>query len=434
MSNYYLCLGKVSSIYKALYRFGLVTTMDNINYNTSQELRETNQQNECDNQLYEQLDLAAIKRPFHEPPSAVETNKQKSILINISPALFQVVSQCLMLLLLVTVIIIVGYLLHITSSHNATINRQVEQILTNSSHSKTMNKKLDNIADILSNTTVPTSGVLDDILIAVKELLLMHNLSFDALPTSCERIKKQKPNSTSGYYNTTNGTTIYCNMDTLCGSGGGWTRLAYLNMSDNAQNCPSGFRQYESGGVRACGRPNTTRGNCVSVKFPSNGISYSHVCGRVVGYQWGGTEALRQGHFGIDSFYLDGVSITRGCSRQHIWTLLAGYSENFHKTYNCPCSIGSTQNIPSFIGNHYFCESGNNRSTVQHVFYTSDPLWDGQHCSPNEVNCCSVPGLPWFHRDLGNTSTTDHLELRVCGNWNTAKENTPISFYEIFVK
>ena len=158
MSNYYLCLGKVSSIYRALYRFGLVTTMDNINYNTSQELRETNQQNECDNQLYEQLDLAAIKRPFHEPPSVVETNKQKSILINISPALFQVVSQCLLLLLLVTVIIIVGYLLHITSSHNATINRQVEQILTNSSHSKTMNKKLDNIANILSNTTVPTSA------------------------------------------------------------------------------------------------------------------------------------------------------------------------------------------------------------------------------------------------------------------------------------
>ena len=78
-------------------------------------------------------------------------------------------------------------------------------------------------------------------------------------------------------------------MEELCGSGGGWTRLAYLDMTDSTENCPSGFKLYQSGGVRACGRPTSSGGSCVSVQFPSNGISYSQVCGRVVGYQYGYT-------------------------------------------------------------------------------------------------------------------------------------------------
>ena len=31
----------------------------------------------------------------------------------------------------------------------------------------------------------------------------------------------------------------------MCGSKeGGWTRVAYLNMSDSIQSCPSGFKLY----------------------------------------------------------------------------------------------------------------------------------------------------------------------------------------------
>ena len=73
-------------------------------------------------------------------------------------------------------------------------------------------------------------------------------------------------------------------MDELCGSVGGWTRLAYLDITDSAENCPSGFRLYQSGGVRACGRATSSGGSCTSVQFQPNGISYSQVCGRVVGY------------------------------------------------------------------------------------------------------------------------------------------------------
>ena len=277
------------------------------------------------------------------------------------------------------------------------------------------------------------------------------------LLTSCNVIKKNWPKSLSGYY--TIGSKrgpkyVYCNMEELCGSGGGWTRLAHLDMSDSTENCPSGFRLYQSGGVRACGRATSSGGSCVSVQFPSKGISYSQVCGRVVGYQYESPDAVYPGnyrgetygsvidpsHYDINSYYVDGVSITRGSPRQHVWTLMAALNEasNLHLNgrFNCPCAQGSPQNstLQSFIGNDYFCESGNPTTDGgwQSILYTSDPLWDGKGCGSLEGVCCtSRPSLPWFNKVLG-TTTTDYLELRVCGD--QSDDDAPVSFYELYVK
>uniref|UniRef100_A0A1X7TLU9 Fibrinogen C-terminal domain-containing protein n=1 Tax=Amphimedon queenslandica TaxID=400682 RepID=A0A1X7TLU9_AMPQE len=252
-------------------------------------------------------------------------------------------------------------------------------------------------------------------------------------------LKSRYPSSSSGYYilASTNGSatyTAYCNMGTLCGSGGGWTRLAYLDMTDATQNCPSGFRLYQSGGVRACGR-NSSSGGCVSVKFPSNGISYSQICGRVTGYQYFSPNAFAVGSNNINSYYVDGVSITRGSPRQHIWTLANGLTDTYSNEWICPCSTNSSQTVPSFVGNHYFCESGNNASTWTNILYTSDPLWDGQDCGSLESPCCNVPGIPWFHRNYGSNTTIDYIELRVCASGGaTNDEDSPVSFYEIYVK
>ena len=236
-------------------------------------------------------------------------------------------------------------------------------------------------------------------------------------------------------------------MDELCGSKGGWTRLGYLNMADPSESCPSGFKLYQHGGVRACGRSSSV-GSCVALKLLADDISYSQVCGRVVGYQYASTDAVDStigtgAHNDINSYYVDGVSITRGFSRQHVWTLMAGLHEAsyYHRVndgrYNCPCSQGSTQNstLQSFISNDYFCESGNPATdgTYQSILYTSDPLWDGKGCGSLEGTCCAAPGLPWFHKKLG-TTTTDYIELRVCSDQTTGNEDTPISLYEIYVK
>ena len=350
--------------------------------------------------------------------------------------LFITVVLCLILILLIIILGIVVYDKYATGNNVEFTNTATG---ANSSECETTSdsaQKLINIVNTLSNlqdTSTSTAGVADDILLIAQELLVLHNDS-TALPTSCKQIQEQQPNSPSGYYILVgpNGTfSAYCNMGTLCGSGGGWTRLAYLDMSDATQNCPSGFRLHQSRGVRACGRT-TNGGGCVSVKFPSNGISYSQICGRVTGYQYGTIDAVNTAVV----TGAEGVTISRGPSQQHVWTLMAGYSESRASSGSCPCITGSRVSVPAYIGNNYFCESGNPKnSRPSRILYTSDPLWDGQGCHSRESPCCNVPGIPWFHRDYGSTTTTDYIELRVCGDGgSTNDEDTPVNFYEIYVK
>ncbi len=269
------------------------------------------------------------------------------------------------------------------------------------------------------------------------------------LPKSCAEIEERMPMSRSGLYligtSEKNIKYVYCHMDTLCGSDdGGWTRLAHIDMTDPVESCPGVLRLYHVNGVRACGRPVTGSGSCRSIKFPSNGVRYSQVCGRVRGYQYHTTDAVEpniggvQHHHNINSYYVDGVSVTRGSPRQHVWTLMAGFKEDNsagNGAYTRPCQAGSKQagNIPSFIGDDYYCESGNPATTPSRsVLYTDDPLWDGEKCRRLESNCCH--GLiPWFHKPLG-TTTNDYIEVRVCADQSTGDEDVAIDQIEIYVK
>ena len=108
------------------------------------------------------------------------------------------------------------------------------------------------------------------------------------------------------------------------------------------------------------------------------------MCGRIVGYQYGSSDAISgRKHNNINSHYVDGISLTRGSPRQHIWTFIAGLFDNIQNShYNCPCTNGSTQTVQSFVGNDYFCESGNPDTNWKPIkFYTTDPLWDNKGCS-----------------------------------------------------
>ena len=86
---------------------------------------------------------------------------------------------------------------------------------------------------------------------------------------------------------------IYTLQDTnlyVCGSGP-WYRIAHFNMSDPTQQCPSAWREFNSGGVRACARPITFSGSCPAT-FYATGRQYSKVCGRAIGYQFGSPDAF----------------------------------------------------------------------------------------------------------------------------------------------
>ncbi|XP_019849580.1 PREDICTED: uncharacterized protein LOC109580623 [Amphimedon queenslandica] len=245
-------------------------------------------------------------------------------------------------------------------------------------------------------------------------------------PLSCRQMKKNDPTTRSGtHYVMFRGEYIpvHCNMDVLCDSDDGWTRIVYINAQ---QSCPSGFTLYTSGNTKACGRRSGARdGSCDSTTFSSMGIKYSQVCGFVYAYQYNSPDAYAI-HAGktniqtrIDSAYIDGVSITHGTPRKHIWSLMAAQSEKVTrhtKNYVCPCTAGNAQpKLPSFIGYH-----------------TTDPLWDGKNCRNNEVNCCKA-GMPWFYKNLGYT-TNDDIELRICGDQSQTDEDARVFSGEIYVK
>ena len=132
-------------------------------------------------------------------------------------------------------------------------------------------------------------------------------------------------NAGTGYAN-----LEYCDMTRrCCNSTGGWMRVAHLDMTDTNQHCPSGFRLIISP-KRTCGTPGS---RCVSTTFPLNGIKYSRVCGKIIGYQYYSTDAFDPYYHHqsgtIDSQYVDGVSVTHGQRpRKHIWTFAAALDES----------------------------------------------------------------------------------------------------------
>ena len=259
-------------------------------------------------------------------------------------------------------------------------------------------------------------------------------------PKSCQEVKMKDSSSPSGYYQfTVNGMrfSVYCHMGELCNIPGPWTRLAYLNMTDAQSSCPQALKLYQEGPVRACGRKKGP--GCGSVVFPSHKLRYSKVCGHVLGYQYGTTDAFYKNTNSamneIDDAYVDGVSITRGYPpRKHIWTFAAGLSDKHSLRKGnsaCPCASDSRQKAPSFVNNDYYCESGSSETRLLSKLFVNDVLWDGKGCSYREQNCCNKGG--WFFKDFGK-KISDRFELRVCSDQETSNEDAPVSLYQIFVK
>ena len=196
-------------------------------------------------------------------------------------------------------------------------------------------------------------------------------------------------------------------------------RVANLNMTDTNQHCPSGFRLITSP-KRTCGTPGSS---CVSTTFPLNGVKYSKVCGKIIGYQKGTPDGLYDRGLTIDDVYVDGVSLTHGQTpRKHIWTFAAGADET--RSY--------TQAVPPFIGQDYFCDTGCRYGVQLEQFYSADPLWDGSGCGSTN-SCCGFNNPPWFCKQLPQP-TSDDIEMRVCVNQATSDEDVALEIVEVYVQ
>ncbi len=226
-----------------------------------------------------------------------------------------------------------------------------------------------------------------------------------------------------------------------CGSSD-WTRVALYNYS--IDECPEGTIRVNRT------NPNTqqvitgcdNRGdNIVTVPIPVKGVSYSTVCGRILGLGSGVAFArFIIFNASIESDYIPGVSLTHGPpgNRKHIWSFVAANSDNeidTHSTrFNCPCSsnIPWPHLTPSYVGNDYFCDLerehvyNDQRNRWERQLDYSDLLWNGHGCSHNST-CCSFNNPPYFCKNL-NYTTTDDIEMRLMGYLDT------ILFVEIYIK
>ena len=179
---------------------------------------------------------------------------------------------------------------------------------------------------------------------------------------------------------------VYCDVQRLFSyNTAPWTRVAYLNMTDPSQQCPSAWtlQTHTSEPRRLCGK-RSSGASCDSVTHSTFGINYCHMCGRVIAYQYGVPDAFFNSQSQtIEGFYVDGTHGPPG-SRQHIWTFAAGIVENnpsLYPLHSCPCADHATalSIVPSFVGNDYFCESGNPASTYAFTLQANGPTlgWSG---------------------------------------------------------
>ena len=296
--------------------------------------------------------------------------------------------------------------------------------------------------------------------------------NISALADSCAQITKA--GLPSGLYwirtSTNAEKQFYCDTTRrCCNKTGGWTRVAYLRMSNPNHSCPGGWREITSP-RRTCGRGSnatttTSRdggereresvtASCSSAIFPTQGLNYSHVCGRIIGYQYCNTLAFwayyhNMDDITIDDPYVDGVTITHGLPRNHVWTFATALHEDYDgRDTVCPCTNSIYRDaprmvrIPPWVNRDYFCETGANseppNSTSmclthrKETFYTSDPLWDGKGCGDSST-CCEYYNPPWFCKRL-DKPTTDDIEVRICGSGHTQFGDTPIELVEIYVQ
>ena len=267
---------------------------------------------------------------------------------------------------------------------------------------------------------------------------------------SCAEIAEAVPTSPSGYYwlQSANGSAVnaYCDMSITCQGVRGWMRVVNLNVSDTSQECPPNTRLSTVGSIRICGI-NDFGAGCSSAMFNVQGVTYGQVCGRIIGYQQGFTDAfatnsdILNGEKPIDAIYVDGVSLTHGSSpRKHIWTFASARDEVGMLPHTiCPCTntneTASATPPPSFVGNDYFCDTGSTDSAhlnSSSTFYADDPLWDGAGCGPANT-CCSFNNPPWFLKQLPST-TADDIEMRICRDEHQTDERPFVEIIDLYIR
>ncbi|XP_065911845.1 uncharacterized protein [Dysidea avara] len=242
---------------------------------------------------------------------------------------------------------------------------------------------------------------------------------------SCREIYNKNPvgRNQSGYYWIKSYETtmkVYCDMHMICGCiQGGWMKIADVH---DGQNCPSTWKSSTVPGtsIKVC-RSGKDAGGAYSATYSTEGAceGFQHFCGKITGYPKGTPDGFNPRWIGgkqIDDPYLDGLSITYGKPRKHLWSLAMG---------SCPCYKTPGPNPPAFVRDYYYCGGSGSQQNY------SLPVWDGESCS-SDNSCCSQAGMPYFYRRLP-VPVKEDIEVRICNNQAFSDEGVLVGTMELYV-
>ena len=224
---------------------------------------------------------------------------------------------------------------------------------------------------------------------------------------------------------------VTCDMKLKYGGvEGGWIQVIDVDMNRD-DNCPGTWQKITTPRRLCLG---SVAAGCAPAHFYVKGVSYEHICGQAKGYQKGTPDAYHPNSESIDGIYVDGISITLGSPRKHVWAYAAGPSDDYdgNGKYMCACATHPGPSPPAFVGNDYYCESGNVGRTDVRPYYLSDPLWDGSGCTSGN-SCCAQIGLPWFYRKLP-VCVAEDFEAHICKDASHSDEDIAIEKLELYVK
>ena len=214
---------------------------------------------------------------------------------------------------------------------NSTIQQRLQEIRGELQERIQSNKEeLQGVQEDIKNNIKEVEQGMEEKLQGIQQLLstilsLHYNPGYSpSHPAhSCKEIYDRNTSSPSGYYwlesSSEQAIQAYCDMERTCGGvEGGWMKVININMSNLSSSCPSGLKTLTSP-KRLCAM-NIDGGGCSSAYLNVQGVEYSRVCGKIIGYQQKTPDAFLAYYnnraLTIDQAYVDGISLTHGKKSQ----------------------------------------------------------------------------------------------------------------------